>query len=470
MPALRKAWIWLALVDSLLLGLAFVSGFAVTLGWPPPTSNLQSFQIVLPFMTLAHASIYFGTGLYWSKRFRFADILRTVTIAEGLLFLSTLALSFWLRGFAFPRSVVLVGFSVHYGLAMGWRMTLWAIQQRRTKPQRVVIVARTQEAVGIVQKFLCEPPGWFDLQCAVEPEEILNLGERALQPIDILVIGPSVPLEQRARLLRSALRAGTAVQVIPDLGDVLMVGALPNQIDDIPTLEVRPLAFTPGQQVAKRVFDLVIALAMFLVAMPVMLFVALAIRLSSPGPIFYGQVREGRNGRAFTMHKFRTMVVDAERSTGPVLASAADPRVTSIGRFLRARRLDELPQLWNVIRGDMSLVGPRPERPEFTAQFATELPDYRFREVVAPGLTGLAQVMGKYATTAQDKLRFDLFYIRNYSVWLDLQILLLTARAVLTSGTAAGVARGATEQDAEAILRRSFDEVATTLDIEGRNV
>jgi lipopolysaccharide/colanic/teichoic acid biosynthesis glycosyltransferase len=132
------------------------------------------------------------------------------------------------------------------------------------------------------------------------------------------------------------------------------------------------------------------------------------------------------------------MVIDAEKTTGPVLATAKDPRVTPLGDFLRATRLDELPQLWNVLRGDMSLVGPRPERPFFVHQFEAELPDYPLRHIVRPGLTGLAQVMGKYGSSAQDKLRYDLYYIRHYSVWLDVKLMLLTVWAVVNK-------RGASE-------------------------
>src|SRR5439155_1724423 len=167
-------------------------------------------------------------------------------------------------------------------------------------------------------------------------------------------------------------------------------------------------------------------------ALPVMLLVALAIRLTSRGPVLYTQTRVGKDGRPFTMVKFRTMHAAAERTTGPVLASENDPRVTWLGRSLRAARLDELPQLWNLLVGDMSFVGPRPESPEFVGRYEREIQGYAERLKVRAGLTGYAQVNGEYHTSAPTKLKYDLAYIYNRSLWLDLKILSETVKVMLT--------------------------------------
>ncbi len=166
-----------------------------------------------------------------------------------------------------------------------------------------------------------------------------------------------------------------------------------------------------------------------------MLLVALAVRLTSPGPVLYHQQRVGQNGHLFTIHKFRSMRQDAEAATGPVWAAkAGDPRVTPIGGWLRRARLDELPQLWNVLNGDMSLVGPRPERPEFVGDLTKQIPFYGQRHIVRPGLTGWAQVRYTYGATTEDalqKLQYDLFYIKNLSIALDLYIMLDTVKTVV---------------------------------------
>ena len=164
-----------------------------------------------------------------------------------------------------------------------------------------------------------------------------------------------------------------------------------------------------------------------------MLFRSAAVLVTtSPGPIVYRQRRVGKDGKEFILYKLRTMIDRAEDKTGPVLTSRADPRVTRVGRFLRDSRLDELPQLWNVLNGTMSLVGPRPERPEFVKDFLRSVPGYAERFQVKPGLTGLAQINGAYHTTPEYKLKYDLAYMYNYSVWLDIRILADTIKVVLT--------------------------------------
>ncbi len=185
---------------------------------------------------------------------------------------------------------------------------------------------------------------------------------------------------------------------------------------------------------AKRAIDLVVAAALLVLTIPLMLLVALAVRLTSAGPALYHQQRVGQNNRVFTVHKFRSMRNDAEARTGAVWARRNDTRITPVGAFIRKTRLDELPQLWNVLRGEMSLVGPRPERPEFVQMLTREIPFYRQRHAVKPGLTGWAQVCYTYGASVEDameKLQYDLFYIKNLSIGLDLFILFKTVQTVV---------------------------------------
>jgi sugar transferase (PEP-CTERM system associated) len=185
---------------------------------------------------------------------------------------------------------------------------------------------------------------------------------------------------------------------------------------------------------SKRVLDIIAASVGLVLALPLMLMTTAIVKLSSRGPALYHQRRVGQNGHVFTIHKFRTMRTDAEAATGAVWASASDPRIFPLGRLLRRSRLDELPQLWNVLRGEMSLVGPRPERPEFVAQLAEQIPFYGQRHAVKPGLTGWAQVRYSYGASVEDameKLQYDLFYIKNLSIAFDLFIIFSTVKTVL---------------------------------------
>ena len=182
-------------------------------------------------------------------------------------------------------------------------------------------------------------------------------------------------------------------------------------------------------------------------ALPFMLVTALAIKVCDGGSILYSQVRMGRNGKVFRVYKFRTMRVDAEKYSGPILAQENDPRITRLGHFLRAVRLDELPQIWNVFVGDMSIVGHRPERPFFVEQYIAEMPEYAYRHNVKPGITGLAQVYGKYNTTAFDKLVYDLMYIQRCNVLTDLTIIIQTVKVLFTKSATDGVAQSEAELD-----------------------
>ena len=201
------------------------------------------------------------------------------------------------------------------------------------------------------------------------------------------------------------------------------------------------LIFSPGFRksrvlaAGKRFVDLLAAVVGLIVAAPVMALVALATRLTSPGAVLYHQSRVGLHGRIFTLHKFRSMRENAEADTGPVWASKdGDTRVTRVGLWLRRSRLDELPQLWNVLNGDMSFVGPRPERPEFVTDLSRRIPFYGQRHIVRPGLTGWAQISYEYGSSVQDalqKLQYDLYYIKNLSLSLDVFIILNTVKTVL---------------------------------------
>jgi exopolysaccharide biosynthesis polyprenyl glycosylphosphotransferase len=192
--------------------------------------------------------------------------------------------------------------------------------------------------------------------------------------------------------------------------------------------------FSAGFMALRRLISVSLALTGLLLILPVIPLVVLAIKLDSRGPVFYKQQRVGRNNIPFYVYKFRTMTQDAEAKTGAVWAGANDPRITRIGKFLRSSRLDEIPQLWCVLRGDMAFVGPRPERPEFVEWLTKEIPYYPVRHVVRPGVTGWAQVRYKYGSTVEDakeKLQYDLYYIKNISIGLDLMIMFQTVKTII---------------------------------------
>ena len=191
--------------------------------------------------------------------------------------------------------------------------------------------------------------------------------------------------------------------------------------------------------------DLFFSIIGLIITLPFFAVIAIMIKLTDPGPIFYKQDRLTIGGKIFQIYKFRTMIKDAEKDTGPQLAQKEDDRILPVGRFLRRFRLDELPQIFNILKGDMSLVGPRPERPELAKEIEREIPEFSYRLKVKAGLTGYAQIYGKYNTTSYDKLKLDLTYIRNYSVWLDLKLILMTPKIMMLKESSEGVSSEKTQ-------------------------
>jgi exopolysaccharide biosynthesis polyprenyl glycosylphosphotransferase len=225
----------------------------------------------------------------------------------------------------------------------------------------------------------------------------------------------------------------TEIMMVPDLLDMMTSQVRIKELEGIPFIRIKTTPMSTWNQILKRSFDLIVASIVLILVCPVFLLLAVLIKLTSPGPVFYLQERIGLDGRSFRVMKFRSMKVDAEKTTGPVWAQRADPRTTGLGKFLRRFSLDELPQLINVIKGEMSLVGPRPERPHFVEQFKKEVPKYLDRHRVKTGMTGWAQVNGLRGAdgSIEERTKFDVYYVENWSLVFDLKIILKTIRAVL---------------------------------------
>lgn len=232
--------------------------------------------------------------------------------------------------------------------------------------------------------------------------------------------------------------------MIPKISDILVRSSTNLNLFDTPILLSKNEGLQIDQMAVKRFIDIVVSLIGIMLTSPLFVMFGAAIHLADRGPIFYTQTRLTIDGKLFKIYKFRTMRVDAEKDGVARLAGEADNRITDVGKILRATRLDELPQLFNIIKGEMSLVGPRPERPEIAAEYMEDLPEFAMRLKMKAGLTGYAQVHGKYNTTPYDKLKLDLHYIRNYSLWMDLILIVLTPKVLFMKESTEGVGEGET--------------------------
>ncbi len=246
-------------------------------------------------------------------------------------------------------------------------------------------------------------------------------------------------IDIKDRLMKYCYSRSIRVYLMPKIPDVLIKGSDQMHLFDTPIFLTREYALTVEQRLAKRVIDIVCSLLLLVIASPFMLVTAVVIKCYDGGPVLYKQIRCTMGGREFAIMKFRSMRVDAEKDGVARLAAKNDSRITPIGKFIRAVRIDELPQLFNILKGEMSFIGPRPERPEIIAQYVEEMPEFVFRMKVKAGLAGYAQVYGKYNTTPYDKLKLDLSYIENYSVWLDLKLMLLTLKILIKPESTEGI-------------------------------
>lgn len=402
------------------------------------------------FAAIGHMSFYLLDLYRFEGKSEAVAILRRLGIAFAVYFVGLTSIYYLLPGMALGRGVFGIAFGLSAVLLAIWRLSLnWSLSMPRMHTRVAVLGAgayaatvddllKETESGDILVGFIgegedAEPAEVPSSRILGDKKDLLEIVNR--ERIDKIVVALS---DRRGNFpLRAIL-------------DCKMRGV---QVLDLPAFyervcgkilikDLRPswLIFCDGfrrtelTQVVKRASDIVFSVALLLVALPVMAVAALLIKLDSKGPILFRQERVGENGRIFVLSKFRSMRADAEENTGPVWAVKSDDRVTRIGKFMRKTRIDELPQLFNVLKGEMSFIGPRPERPYFVAKLQEKIPYYSQRHTVKPGLTGWAQVRYAYGASVEDsleKLQYDLYYIKNMSIFLDAVVLFNTVKVVL---------------------------------------
>ena len=274
-----------------------------------------------------------------------------------------------------------------------------------------------------------------------------------------------MPMEKelRRRIMDDCFWHGIAIMLKPDMQDIMVNCADTVIMSDVPLCAVHTGNYDRGYLTAKRVLDIVASVCGLILCSPIFLAVAIAIKIQDGGPVFYRQKRLTLNGKPFYLTKFRSMVVNAESATGAVLAGKSDSRITKVGAFLRATRIDELPQLLNILNGDMTLVGPRPERPEFYQKYCAEYPEFAYRLRAKAGLTGYAQLYGKYNTTFADKALLDMYYIQKASFLWDLQLIFYTLKIIFVKESTEGVETKPAEPEATPLLARILPGIRTTI-------
>ena len=452
----RLSWRTLALItceSALIAGVVYLAAWArlgsdvwmamtTVGGWP------RVVPIILTCLLCLYYADLYDLHVVADRRELFVRALQ----ALGATSLILAAIYFWFPDLIIGRGVFLLSSGLVVGVIIGWRVVFMWIARRARPRERLLIVGAGPAAVELARELRDERQdlgveivGFVEAEGPARPvgvpepgiigsiEEIPAIVRRASVDRVVVSLGDArgkLPMDRLLEMKLDGVRFDHLASVYEEYtGKIAVENLRPSWL--IFSEGFRKTRWMPA---AKRAVDVTVAAAVFVASLPVMLLVALSIKLTSPGPVLYHQQRVGLNGRLFTLHKFRTMRMDAEAETGAVWAKEDDPRVTRVGRFLRRSRLDELPQCWNVLKGDMSLVGPRPERPEFVADLTRQIPFYRQRHVIRPGLTGWAQVRYSYGASVEDamqKLQFELYYIKNMSMALDFYVIAETVKTVL---------------------------------------
>lgn len=399
------------------------------------TSARVSIRLVLPwYLLLLILFLSFFNCFDFSGR-RYHALLYSCIFSEALACIVVLVLPVIMVGVDLSKKAMLLN-----GILMCPVLALWMKISRdmffRMRPiSKTLLVTNGNKEKWLIDK-INKNTRIFKVEGTASPADgdIFSV----ISGYDAVVIG-SISAEEKHRIMGICATLEKQVLLRPEYTDIMMINAQTEQFDDLMMIRTTVFGLTASQRALKRTLDIILSAIAFIIALPIMLVCALAIYIEDGHNPFYKQERLTRKGRPYHVLKLRTMVVNAEELSGPVLAEEDDPRITKVGKFLRKVRLDELPQIINILKGDMSIVGPRPERDFFYDKICSVIPEFRHRLSVKAGLTGMAQVYGRYSTDPYEKLMLDLMYIQNYSIMLDIKLMIETVRVMFEKDAAKGM-------------------------------
>ncbi|MCQ2533474.1 MAG: sugar transferase [Clostridia bacterium] len=418
---------------------AYVTSFFVAFGFDfnfdsSHEYNYDAYMYLSPFITVT--TILLADYLQMPRFFRKKN-LDVVSQTLSFAFIQTL-LTFSMKDLseqrAFPRSVLLISFLVLIVYVFIWEMFCCFISHRMYNNGQLCIIGTNNTTMGEIANKIAPSLKSLDLTMGdmIKFNDTMAV-RQAIRSNSEIFICPDVPADSKSDIIMRCAKQNTVAYLVPQFFEISLYKSRMINFNDMMVFMLDRLTLTFEQRTVKRIFDIVVSILALILTSPIILISMLIIKITSPGNAMFTQTRVTQGMKEFTIYKLRTMGLDAEAKTGAIISGKNDPRVTKFGKFLRRSKIDELPQFWNVLKGEMSVVGPRAERPVFVKQFNEEIAGYSQRFSVKAGITGLAQVAGNYDTTPQDKLRYDLLYIKNYSLLQDLKIMFLTVRAVFST-------------------------------------
>jgi len=396
----------------------------------PGNIKLDDFIVLIPFILVISFVLFEILGVFEYGEHTYVEMVVSIGIAGMITNAIAVIIAFALNETLIPIKLFGISFVIEMIIFVPYKYLAFRLYGVILKAKKIIIVGSNEEIIHITQKSNKNLNKSY--QIIGKTMDIDLLEERLINETEAIFIMPSVNEKQKLGILELAIQRNKGVFISPDLYEISINHSKLMQIDDIPMFYLKNYQLQWEERVLKRILDILISILCIFLLWPLILIVAIGIKVNDRGPIVYKQERLTRDRNKFYMLKFRTMIIDAEKNTGPLWAIEQDPRITKFGAFLRKTHIDELPQILNVLKGEMSIVGPRPEREHFIEAFEKTIPNFSYRLSVKAGITGLAQVLGKYTTTPEDKLKFDLMYITSYSIILDIKIILQTLRVIFS--------------------------------------
>ncbi|MBO1308230.1 sugar transferase [Enterococcus sp. 669A] len=430
--------LFIIVLDVLVYNLSIYASFWLKFGGEIPLRNFQTFENSAVFISIFFILLNMLLGTYIFYNRISSDIIFVTVIGQILMSLGIMIITFAGRWFAFPRSVILYSFFVGVVLLSVYRLFVYKLYMKLGSDKKVVIIGHEKDVAPAVQNFSTHKNNKHKVSAVIIGNCYKNLSE-LIDEIDIVYLASKLEEEEKIKIYQLVTKKEKKLFLNTTFENLITINANIMNFEDESIIESTGFKIPPEDALFKRIFDIVVSLILLVIASPFMLLTAALVKVTSPGPVIYKQVRITKDQKEFPIYKFRSMSATAEAKSGPVLAKSNDARVTPVGKFIRAVRFDELPQLVNVLKGDMSIIGPRPERPYFVNQFNEENPYYYLRHNVRAGITGYAQVYGKYVSDYNSKLKFDLLYIKKYSLMLDMKILLQTIKILFDKVSSQGV-------------------------------
>ena len=455
----RNRWFYFSqlIIDIAIVYFSYFAGFYLQRTDIFSTGNLSQLYATLAYISLISAVFFLAFKSNTCGQKSYSLTMFYLLLSLPIIAFMSVVIDFMIKGIGVWRRTIFYALIIQIPVFAVVKFMIYKLHLKFIKAKKSIVVGYSvQDAGKLMLKLLDSKSGLYKMKYLIG-EKNPKLYERIDESEQVIVCSSST---QKARIMEYCAINKIDCAIVPEFSEILINSGKFNNMNDVMLLDMT-VKMDAETRLIKRTIDILTSSISLVLLSPLMLIISAAIKISDGGKVLYKQERVTRDNKVFTLYKFRTMIEDAEKDTGAILAGRDDERITRLGRLLRASRMDEVPQMFNVLKGEMSLVGPRPERPELIRETILETPEFAYRTLVKAGVTGLAQTLGRYDTEFKDKVRFDLFYVNNYSLILDLKIMFYTLHTIFTPSVTAGLDWGQKNADVFDIIKEkgmSFEQ------------